>query len=208
MTGSLAFSQEIVTAADFFKAVSEKYGTIKDYEADMSIMIGKTKMHGKASYLRPEMLRIDFSSPAEQVIVFNGDDLTIYLPGSSAILEQNVTSSGVKAATGQGLSLLKRYYSISYESGQNAVPLDETSEEQVIKLKLTRRSATEAFRSIILSIDPSTKLIRRVDAISAQNVNYQFDFSGYKLNTNISPARFTYDPPTSANNYTNFLLSE
>lgn len=204
-----AFSQEITTASDFFKSVSDRYAEIKDYEADIDITIDKNEMKGKISFKRPEMLRIDFSDPAEQVVVFNGDDLTIYLPSpTSAILEQNVTASGPNAATSQGLSLLRRYYTVAYESGQSAVPLDENSDEMVVNLLLSRRSAAEAFRTIKLSVDPSTKLIRRVAAVSAQDVDYIFDFHNYNLNVNISDQRFIYDPPSSANNYNNFLLSE
>ncbi|HBP10147.1 MAG TPA: outer membrane lipoprotein carrier protein LolA [Treponema sp.] len=204
-----AFSQEITTASDFFKSVSDRYAEIKDYEADIDITIDKNEMKGKISFKRPEMLRIDFSDPAEQVVVFNRDDLTIYLPSpTSAILEQNVTASGPNAATAQGLSLLRRYYTVAYESGQSAVPLDENSDEMVVNLLLSRRSAAEAFRTIKLSVDPSTKLIRRVAAVSAQDVDYIFDFHNYNLNVSISDQRFIYDPPSSANNYNNFLLSE
>ena len=32
--------------------------------------------------------------------------------------------------------------------------------------------------------------------------------SGYKINSDISDQRFIYDPPSSANNYNNFLFSE
>ena len=204
-----AFSQEITTASDFFKSGSDRYAEIKDYEADIDKTIGKSEMKGKVSLKRPEMLRIDFSDPAEQVVVLNGDDLTIYLPSpTSAILEQNVTASGPNAATSQGLSLLRRYYTVAYESGQSAVPLDENSDEMVVNLLLSRRSAAEAFRTIKLSVDPSTKLIRRVAAVSSQDVDYIFDFHNYNLNVNISDQRFIYDPPSSANNYNNFLLSE
>ncbi|MBP3365819.1 MAG: outer membrane lipoprotein carrier protein LolA [Treponema sp.] len=203
-----AFSQAITTAADFFKSVSDTYAGIKDYEADIDIAIGKNRMQGKVSFKRPEMMRIDFSDPAEQVVVFNGDDLTIYLPGSSAILEQNVTGSGVNVATSQGLSLLRRYYTVAYDSGQNAVPLDDGSDELVVNLILSRRSAAEAFRSILLSVNPETKLIRRVQATATQGTVYTMDFYNYRLNINISDQRFIYDPPSSANNYNNFLLSE
>ncbi|MGN0728100.1 LolA family protein [Treponema sp.] len=204
-----AFSQAITTANDFFESVSDRYAELKDYEADIDILIGKNEMTGKLSFKRPEMLRIDFSNPAEQVIVFNGDDLTIYLPSpTSAILEQNVTSSGLNTATSKGLALLRRYYTIAYESGQSAVPLEENSDEMVVNLLLSRRSATEAFRTIKLSIDPSSKLIRRVTAVSAQDTEYVFSFHNYRLNVNISDQRFIYDPPSSANNYNNFLLSE
>lgn len=207
MAGTL-FAQGITTASDFFKTISERYSEIQDYEADVTVTIGKSEMTGKISYKRPEMLRIDFSDPADQVVLFNGSDLTIYLPGSSAILEQSVSGKEGNAATAEGLSLMRRYYSIAYLSGQTAVPLEEGSDEMVVNLLLQRRSATESFREIRLSVDPSTKLIRRVHATTAQNEEYRFDIYNYKLNSNISDQRFMYDPPSSANNYNNFLLSE
>lgn len=201
-------AQGITTANDFFKTVSERYTQIKDYEASIQIRIGKSSMTGKVSFKRPQMLRIDFTDPAEQVIVFNGDSLVVYLPGSSAILEQSVSGGEGNLATAEGLSLLRRYYTVAYEVGQSPVPLEEGSEEMVVKLSLSRKSAGESFRTIKLSVDPATRLIRRVDAVSSQDVRYVFDFWDYNINTGVSDQRFLYDPPSSANNYNNFLLSE
>ena len=206
--GALSFGQSILTAGDFFKSVSDYYATIKDYEADVEINANNNKMTGKISCKMPEMLRIDFTDPQDQVILFNGDDLTIYLPGANAILEQNVNGSGANAASAQGLSLLRRYYTIAYETGQNAVPLDEGSGEMVVNLLLYRRTSTEAFSRIKLSVDPETKLLRRVSATTPQNEVFEFDFYNYNLNAGISDQRFIYEPPSSANNYNNFLFSE
>lgn len=202
------FSQGIMTANDYLKAVSDVYATISDYEADVEIEAGKSTMQGKVSFKRPEMLRIDFSEPAEQVILFNGDDLTIYLPGSSAILDQSVEGASAASATPQGLNLLRRYYSVSYATGQDAEPLEEGSDEMVVNLIFVRKSASEAFTEIDIAVERDTKLIRRVVATTPQNDRFTFDFFNYKLNTNISDQRFIYDPPSSANNYNNFLFSE
>ena len=208
---SPSFSQGILTASSFFKSVSENYATIKDYEADVDIKAGKTNMSGKVSYKLPNLLRIDFTNPEDQVICFNGDLLTIYLPGSAAILNQTVDNSnnnGANLATAQGLTLLSRYYSPAYETGQNAVPLDEGSEEMVVNLILRRRNMSEAFSYIKLSVLQSSMLIRRIVATTPQGESFTFDFKNYKLNQGISDQRFIYDPPTSANNYNNFLFSE
>jgi len=211
LSSALVFSQSILTASAFFQSVSEQYGTIKDYEATVAITAGKTSMSGKVSFKRPEMLRIDFTDPQDQVILFNGDDLKIYLPGASAVLEQTVNSSGTggaNLATPQGLNLMSRYYTIAYETGQDPVPLAEGSDEMVVNLILHRRTSSEAFRQIKLSINPQTKLIRRVVAVTPQSETFTFDFSNYKLNSGISEQRFMYDPPSSANSYNNFLFSE
>ena len=204
-------SQTILTASSFFKSVSENYSTIKDYEADVDIKASKTTMAGHVSYKSPNLLRIDFTNPEEQVICFNGDLLTIYLPGSAAILNQTVdnsNNSGANLATAQGLALLSRYYSPAYETGQEPVPLDEDSDEMVVNLILRRRKMSEAFTTIKLSVLPTTMLIRRIEATTPQGETFSFDFKNYVLNNGISDQRFIYDPPTSANNYNNFLFSE
>lgn len=204
-----AFSQSILTASEFFKSVSDFYGTVQDYEADTDILVGSSgAMRGKISFKRPEMLRIDFSQPDGQTILFNGETLVIYLPGSSAILQQTVSGSGAASATPEGLSLMRRYYTVAYESGQTPVPLDEDSSEMVVNLILRRRSASEAFSKMLVSVDPSTLLIRRIVATTPADLEYVFYFSNYSLNTGISDQRFIYDPPSSANNYNNFLFSE
>ena len=136
---SVAFAQtEIQTAQVFFQSISEYYGTITDYEADIDITAGKSQMKGKVSFKRPDMLRIDFSEPENQVIVFNGERLVIYLPKAAAILSQTVSSdseaSGANLATPQGLALMSRYYSIGYENSPNPELLDadNTKRKKVI----------------------------------------------------------------------------
>ena len=130
---SFVFAQNIVTASNFFSQVSSVYGSIRDYEANIDIKAGKSAMSGKVSFKRPDLLRIDFSNPKDQVICFNGDMLTIYLPGVPAILNQSVQSSGsggASLATPNGLSLMSRYYSVAYETGQTPVPLDEEGSDE------------------------------------------------------------------------------
>ncbi|MGL4986957.1 MAG: LolA family protein [Treponemataceae bacterium] len=205
-------SQEILTASIFFQSVSEKYGTIKDFEASLKIVANRSEMISKLSFKRPNLLRIDFSKPSNQAIVFDGSVLKIYLPDQRVILNQSVSGSsatgGMGLATPQGLVLMSRYYTIAYDIGQTPVPLQEGSSENVIRLTLARKNTSEVFRTMKLSISPETKLIRRIDAVTTAGENIMFDFTNYKLNTGIPDMRFVYDAPTSANNYNNFLYTE
>lgn len=206
---ALANAQSILTAAAFFQTVSAEYGKIQDYQANADIKAGRQNMEGKISFKRPDLLRIDFSNPENQVITYNGDTLTIYLPGSDAVLQQVVEkSSATNLATPQGLSLMSRYYAVAYEVGQEAVPLDESSDEMVVKLVLSRRNTSEAFRYIRVAIMPDSKLIRRIEAVTPQGETFTFNFTNYVINSGISDQRFIYDPPSSANYYNNFLFSE
>jgi outer membrane lipoprotein-sorting protein len=214
MGGGLFFpqAQEIITAERYLESVSEFYGGVRDYEARVAIRADSSDMRGNLSFLSPSFLRIDFTEPAEQVIVFNGELLTVYLPRQRAVLSQNITptrrtgASGASLASAQGLILLRRNYIPSFVSGPAPVPLEEGSTEQVIKLRLTRRSISEGFREIILSVNPDTLLIRRIEGRTIAEGRLRFDFLEVKTNQGIPEGRFIYDSPASANLYNNFLF--
>ena len=174
-------------------------------------------MRGHVSYKSPELLRIDFSSPAEQTIVFDGRVLTVYLPAPfNAVLTQavspsesgNIGAGGASLATPGGLSLMRRYYSIAYETGPDPVPLSEGSSIRVVAISLTRRSTTEMFRTMRLLVDYNSRLIRRIEANTITGTRIVFSFSNYSLNQGIPNTRFVYDSPSSANVYDNFLFNE
>ena len=123
-------------------------------------------------------------------------------------MQTNSGAGGASLATPQGLSLMSRYYSVAYEKGQDPEPQEEGSDEKVIKLILSRRNSSEAFRYIKLAVNPDSKLIRRVEAVTPRGESFIFHFYNYALNQNIPDMRFVYDAPSSANNYNNFLFSE
>jgi outer membrane lipoprotein-sorting protein len=214
--GITAAAQEIITAERYLEMVAERYGSIRDYEARIVIQSGATEMFGTVSHLAPSFLRIDFTKPMEQVIAFNGEMLTVYLPEYRATMNQSITpsrrssggASGANLASAQGLALLRRNYIPSFVTGPEPTPLETGSDEKVVNLKLSRRSISEGFREIILSVNPGTHLIRRISGRTIAEVQVRFDFTDIKINQGIPEQRFIYDSPASANNYNNFLFSD
>jgi len=208
------FAQEIITADRFLDFVSERYATIRDYEARVVIHSAGADMTGNLSFLEPNFLRIDFTNPADQALIFNGELLTVYVPRLRAILTQAVTprrggspAAGVGMASAQGLQLLRRGYVAAFVTGPDPVLLEGT-QERVVQLRLTRRLTSENFREIILSVNPDTHLIRRIEARTLTNALVRFDFTDIRLNVGIPEQRFVYVPPPHANMYNNFLFRE
>jgi outer membrane lipoprotein-sorting protein len=211
-----ASGQEIVTAEQYFNLVSERYGQIDDYECALTITSGKKVMKGALSFKSPSLLRIDFREPPDQVIAFDGKTLTVYLPELRAILSQSASdkpgapsgaAGGASLASREGLKMMKRSYTIAYETSPEAQPLDEGSTERVLSLVLNRKTVAEGFKTVKLYISPETKLIRRIRGWTLSGDELAFDFTVIRTNQGIPAARFIYDSPASANVYNNFLFA-
>jgi outer membrane lipoprotein-sorting protein len=172
-------------------------------------------MTGHLSFLNPFFLRIDFTRPPDQVLVFNGELLSIHIPELRAVLNQSVTPirrntgvTGAAMASAQGLQLLRRGYVPTFVTGPEPVPLDERTPERVVKLRLTRRLASEGFREIILSINPETQLIRRIEGRTIADALVRFDFTNIRTNLGIPEQRFIFESPATANLFNNFMFRD
>jgi chaperone LolA len=196
------FSQEILTAERFFDQVSEKYEYIQDYEADVRISQPESILEGVLFYKNPNRLRINFSEPDEQVIVSDGRLLTVYLPGQSVTLNQNLARSGEDA---QGLRLFKMGYTIAYQETPDYVPLEEGSTEEVVKLNLVWKTTDEGFRQIEMAVGENG-LIRRLKGITKDFDEIQIDLENIKVNQSIPDARFKYESPSSSYVINDFIF--
>ncbi len=210
MMAAPAAAQEIVTAAQYFGQVADRYAQVTDYEGKIAISTGKEVMKGDIYFKAPSLLRIDFTSPPDQVIAFDGQTLTVYIPSYNAILSQSAAdkpgAGAATLATREGLKMLKRNYSVAFESSPAPAPLEGAPGEQAVRLVLGRTSAAEGFKTLKLYVAPDTKLIRRIEGWTISGDKLTFDLSGIKTNVGIPAARFVYDSPASANVYNNFLF--
>jgi outer membrane lipoprotein-sorting protein len=209
--GPLA-GQEIQTAQDFFDRLSQRYGQIEDYTAQITMTTEDKELRGTLYYKKPDMVRIDFSQPEDQVLVSNGGSLKVYIPDYNVVLQQSLSGgrsgqSGATLASSEGLALLRSNYSIAYQDSPTPVPLEEGSDVMVTKLQLDWRSTTEGFRKLIISVT-ETFLIRRIVGTTANYEEIQFDFEDIRLNQNLPEARFDYEAPASANMFPNFLFEQ
>ena len=204
-----AAAQEILSAESFFDSVSASFSSIADYSAAVQITQGKSASSGTLWYKSPYYVRIDFSSPRGQVMVIDGEKLTIYLPDQAVALVQRyrkkAPTEAAALASKQGLAMLKANYGVAFYSTPGYVPLDEGSKEEVVKLKLTPKSSGAAFSQIVMSVGKDNT-IRRMDATLSGGDKFVMDFTAIKTNQNIPDSRFRYDPPPSANVQEDFLF--
>jgi outer membrane lipoprotein-sorting protein len=223
LAAPLSFSQDIRTAPEFFATVAERYSSISDYIAEVEMTMPEQSLTGTLFYRRPNLIRIDFAEPEDQVLVSDGETLKVYIPEYNVVLQQALTGAGENAVAGlassDGLKLMRENYSIAYLDSPDPVPLDDPedgesadtaggeSSQMVTKLRLTWRSTSEGFRQLILSIDED-RLIRRIVGVTVGYEEIQIDFLDVRLNQNIPTARFDYEAPASANLFSDFLFEQ
>jgi outer membrane lipoprotein-sorting protein len=208
-----AQSQDIVTAEQFFDAVSEQYGTIEDYIANITSAHGETSMQGTVYYKAPNLLRINFSEPEDQVLVVNDEQLMLHLPKHHVVMRQvlepgsssSSSTSLAGMASEKGLQLLKRSYSVAFLEGPEPMPLEEGADIMVRKLKLAWRTPGEGFRQIEVSVNKDM-MIRRMVGITGNYERFQFDFTNIRINQDIPDSRFDFEEPPSAYRIDNFLF--
>ena len=204
-----AFSQEVVTAEAYFSAVAETYAEVDDYEAAFQFRHDDQVSSGSISYKHPNKLRLDFDEPEGQVLVSDGELLTVYYPSLDVIFEQELsdrgTGGGADLASREGLRALRQNYAIAYLVGPDPVPLEEDDDEPVTKLKLTSNNPSEGFRQLELSISASN-LLRRITGLTLNLQERVFDFTDIRINQAIPDARFDYESPPDANVFTDFLF--
>ena len=201
-------AQQVLTAREFFDTVAANYAGIEDYTADMVWRDERGTMRGTLTYKRPNLVRIDFTQPADQLLVSNGQRLMIYVPSQNVRLVQNLRSQVGGApggmATAEGLALMRRNYSIAYLEGPEPVPLTSGSSTYVTKLRLDRRQASESFRELILSVDENG-FIRQIEGTKVDWEIVVMELSDIRINQRISTQLFDAEGDSSASIEENFL---
>ena len=205
-------AQEIVTASEYFGTVAANYGRIETYAAQMVWSDNSGAMRASLVYKRPNLIRIDFEQPEDQWMIFDGDQLVIYVPVLNTVLVQDLRGSSgsgqvdVGPLTAEGLSIMRRTYDVTFLESAEPVPIDEGSSLMVTKLRLERSAVTEGFRELVLSIDENL-FIRRFVATTVDFEQVQMDLSEIQINQLIPDAWFEEEFDPSASVDENFLYN-
>ena len=208
LTSTVLPAQQVLTAREFFDTVATHYAAIEDYTANLVWRDERGTMRGALTYKRPNLVRIVFTQPADQLLVSNGQRLMIYIPAYNVRLVQNLRSQtgGVPGgmATADGLALMRRNYSIAYLEGPEPVPIRPGSSTYVTKLRLDRRQASESFRELILSVDDQG-FIRQIEGTKVDWEVVVMELAEIRINQRISTQLFDAEGDSSASIEENFL---
>ncbi|NIZ46402.1 outer-membrane lipoprotein carrier protein LolA [Entomospira nematocerorum] len=200
------------SADAFLQRVSDRYAKIEDYQSQIRIQRGEKGESGILKYKSPNLLRLDYTVPAKQVLVVSGNKVELFLPAYGIVMEQILPASDVETLTtiglsGNGLKLFRENYFVSYTNDGKVEALESGSNERVIKLSLKWRVNAEGFRTLEIAVNPETLLIRRITGVTSLFENIRYDFMNVNLNKGINNNIFVYTPEEGQQTirYPNFL---
>ncbi len=131
-------------------------------------------------------MRWSYSRPEEKLFVFDGTTSWFYVPG-----DKQVTLGRVNDARKREMPFLllgdpaarERHFAVKQQNRGGSVVTT-----------LTPRDKAAVVRSVTVSVDPSTHLIRSIDYTDRQGNRTSFSFSGYHRRA-ASAGTFRFDPP-------------
>ena len=217
LLGAPVFGQDIRTASELLRRVAEEYAGFDDYVAEIVMTTEDDRMEGTLYHKAPNLLYIEFSEPEEQFILSDGEYLRVHVPSLNTTLSQRLrrqadtTPGGV--ATGEGLALMRRNFSVAYQESPDRVRLSTTSgslesvgpDAEVVNLRLDTSAPNEGYRQLILSIDEDYR-IRRILGTTTDYDTIQFDFIDIQANVSLPDTRFEYESPPASSTFEDFLF--
>lgn len=213
LSPAMLFSQE--TAGEFFTKISNNYAELEAYTANFKFtsgINGDIVQEGSLAYMSPNLLRLDYTNPKDQVLCINSTVMSLYVPSEGTLFEQQINSEedaealDVSGLTSQGLTLFKMNYSVSYLNSPALESLDEENPEEVYKLRLYPRKSAEPFKKIILSISVDG-YIRRIESLKRDEELIILDIVDIKTDVELASTLFDYDAPPTATTIKDFLFT-
>ncbi|MFW6368230.1 MAG: LolA family protein [Spirochaetota bacterium] len=209
--------QDIETASDLLARVAEEYSDFEDYVAEIVMTTEEDDMRGTFYHKEPNLLYIEFSEPEDQFILSDGSTLRVHVPSLNTTLTQELRrqsdATPGSVATGDGLELLTRNFSVAYQDSPEYVNVQGTNgvlesvgpDTDVVNLRLDTNSPNEGYRQLILSIDSDYR-IRRILGTTVDNDIVQFDFIDIRANVSVPDSRFDYESPPASSTFEDFLF--
>ncbi len=184
-----------ITADELLARVSARYKALDDFRADVVVItsspyMGETSSSAGVLYAgQPNLVRVEFASPTEQTVVFDGRYTYVYAAGGTQVLRY--ASPGISYLANLPLAL--ENLSEDYE-----VELAAETGGRAYELHLNAETESTPFPEIRMWIDRERLVALRADFYDAARNRTSYRFSGYKFNLGLPASTFTFQLPPGA----------
>lgn len=179
------------------KGVEAAYADVTTLRADFvqvtrsAAMGDETKQRGRVSLKRPKMMRWEFTQPAGNTFVTNGETMWVW-----SAAEKQVIVSKAGSSSGQGMAQLLDDLNRIGELF-DAELMDNTSHPNSVVLSLTPKNDA-GFQRLTLRMSSGDFAVQQVVMLDAFGNEVELTFNQVKNNVDIANEQFTFQVPAGA----------
>lgn len=184
-----------ISAEELLTRITKRYEALDDFRADVAVttfspFLGETSSSTGVLYVRqPNLLRLEFSQPAGQTVVFDGEFGYAYVAGSDQVTRYAGPDTSFLVNLPQTLDDLSNDYDVTLAAETGG---------RTYELHLDAKTETAPFRQIRMWIDRKQLVAVRADFYDAGGNNTSYRLSGYSFNLGLPASRFSFEVPPGA----------
>jgi outer membrane lipoprotein carrier protein len=165
---------------------------VADFKQKASVAMSGRVKHGagRLVILKPGKIRWDYTSPDHQVLVSDGDKVTMYFSQSEQVIVQPINQyldSDVTYSFFAGTGNILKDFDI--------FPPDHVAPKKELVIRLVPKIEHPQVDYLHIWVDASTYLIRRLEIVDHFGSVTDLVFTNIKYNQSIAPELFSFTPP-------------
>jgi outer membrane lipoprotein carrier protein len=203
---------EFTTVSDVVKKVKDRFAEVESYNASFKITSSKdsktTVQEGRVSSLKPNMLRVDFTSPSSQKVVSDGKTMWIYIPSLNVVAEQDLKEDKTTTfSTTSEIGLRRLFNKYHYKFASKEQPALAEDGKKYYTLDLRQKESRSGYKSLKLWVNEDY-IITRAEGETSSGKSVTIEFSNIDLSTQLSKGLFRFEIPSNAQTIKNPMISE
>ncbi len=187
---------------DLLRRLERKFARLRSLVADFDHIYqapGMRLFHesGRVWLRRPRYMRWEYTHPEEKLFISDGKMVYLYVPADRQVMRQKL--SRVDDLRAAFIFILGRGHLREYFK---RIALNPRSERPVeagdVVLQFTPKNRYAVFAELIVEVEPSTLMVRRVSIIEIGGARSDFLFSHVRENISIPLDKFRFTIPSNA----------
>lgn len=208
---AFAYKFDFVTVSDIVKNIKKTYAGLESYQANFQILSDKdgrkVTQSGILRFKASDRLLMEFTNPARQKIVSNGEMMWVYIPSLNVVAEQDLMSESGIFTSGSEAGLARLFSKYHYRFASKEEPETMPDGSKMYTLILKQKETRSGYRTIKLWVSESYFIVK-AEGETSTGKRVVISLTNIKTNIDLPNGIFKFEIPATARVIKNPMISE
>ena len=208
---AFAYKFDFVTVSDVVKSIRKTYAELESYQANFQIVTDKdgrkVTQSGVIKFKSSDKLLMEFSNPARQKIVSNGEMMWVYIPSLNVVAEQDLMSESGIFTSGSEPGLARLFNKYHYRFASKEEPEQMPDGSRMYTLILKQKETRSGYRIIKLWVTENFFIVK-AEGETSTGKKVSITLSNIQTNVDLPNGIFKFEIPATARVIKNPMISE